>query len=127
MRAIWRALQHTFHVPPAATARQVRVDGGIAAVVGLVVVVGSMLLMMALEKVTKTVGFGRAMLALVLVGYGLLIVGGYRALTGRHPASEQHDALSSLRRIGTGILVVVLAFGLLFGLLLLVGLVMGWK
>jgi hypothetical protein len=127
MRALWRALQHTLRVPAAATARQVRVDGAIAAVVGLVVIVAGTLLAVGLEKVAKSVGIGRAMLALVFAGYGLLIVGGYRALTGRHHASEQHDPLASLRRIGTGIFVVIAAFGLLFGLLLAVGFVMGWK
>jgi len=125
--AIRRALTHTLRVPPTASAREVRIDGLIAAVVGLVVVVAGTLMAMALEKVTMTVGFGRAMLALVLVGYGLLVIGGYRAATGWHPAGEQHDVMSSLRRIGTGIFVVIVAFGLLFGLLLLVGLAMGWK
>jgi hypothetical protein len=127
MGYVWRALQHTLRVPAGATARQVRVDGGIAAVVGLVGVVAVTLLAVALEKVAPTVGVGRALLTLDLAGYGLLVVGGYRLLTGRHPASEQHDALSSVRRIGTGILVVVMAMTLLWGLLLLVGLAMGWK
>jgi hypothetical protein len=120
-------LSRTLHVPPEATTREVRVDGLIAAVVGLVVVLAGTLGAMTLEKIALTVGFGRAMLVLVFVGYGLLVIGGYRALTGRHPAHEQHDAMSSIRRIGTGILVVCLAFALLFGLLLLVGLAMGWK
>jgi len=57
----------------------------------------------------------------------LLIIGGYRAATGRHPTRETHDALSSLRRIGTGVLVVIVAMALFYGLLLIVGLVMGWK
>ncbi len=127
MRAVWRALQHTLRVPPQATAREVRVNGGIAVAVGLVVIIGSALIAAALEKVTMTVGFGRLMLAVIFVGYGLIIIGGYRALTGRHPAAEQHDALSSLRRIGTGIFVVVAAFGLLLALLLIVGWVMGGK
>jgi hypothetical protein len=127
MRAVWQALQHTLRVPPAATARQVRVDGAIAAVVGLVVVVGGALAAMVIEKVAATVGIGRAMLALVFAGYGLLVVGGYRAVTGRHPASEPQDALSSLRRIGTGVLVVIMAMALFWGLLVLMGLILGFK
>ncbi len=127
MRALWRALQHTLRVPPQASARQVRLDGALAAVVGLVVIVGGVLAAVTLEKLAHSVALGRAMLVLLFAGYGLLIVGGFRALTGRHPASEGHDPLSSLRRIGTGIVVVVAAFGVLFGLLLAVGFVMGWK
>ncbi|MBI5479609.1 MAG: hypothetical protein HY906_12165 [Deltaproteobacteria bacterium] len=126
-----RALSHTLRVPPAATPRQVRVDGLIASAVGLVVVLAGTLGAMLLERYGPTqgltVGFGRVMLALVFVGYGFLIIGGYRAVTGRHPASEHHDSLSSLRRIVTGVVVVIIAFALFYGLLLLVGLVMGWK
>ncbi|HEY3357419.1 MAG TPA: hypothetical protein VGQ83_29480 [Polyangia bacterium] len=125
--ALFAIVRRALHVPPSATSREVRIDGLIAAAVGLVVVLGTTLAAMALEKLSGLVELGRALLLLVLVGYGLLVIGGYRALTGRHPASEREDALSSLRRIGIGVAVVVLAFGLLFVLLLGVGAVMGWK
>ena len=126
MGYLWRALQHTLRVPADASARQVRTEGGVAASVGLVVIIAGTLLVVALEKLAPAVGVGRALLALDLAGYGLLVIGGYRALTGRHPATEQHDPLASLRRIGTGILVVILAMVLLWGLLMLVGLALGW-
>ena len=57
---------------------------------------------------------------------------GYRAtaLHSNKSQGQRQAALDGAAREATwitGILVVVLAFGLLFGLLLLVGLVMGWK
>jgi hypothetical protein len=127
MRYVWRALQHTLRVPTDATARQVRIDGTIAAVVGLAIIVTGTLAALAIEKYDVTVGVGRTMLVLVFAGYAFLVIGGYRAITGRHPAREGDDALSSLRRIGTGVLVVITAMALFYGLLLIVGLVMGWK
>jgi hypothetical protein len=114
-------------VPFDATAREVRTNGAIVALVGFAIVLVSGLAPLAVSTAGLPPIIGRAALAVVLVGYGLFVIGGYRALTGKNPASESYEYASSLRRIFTGVGLVVAASALLLGLMFLVLYMLGVK
>lgn len=120
-----RALAHSLRVPADATKREIRVDGAIASAVGFVVALVGVFLPWLLRGAGVPHVVGRALLAVVLVGWGLLVIGGYRAVTGRHPDREDYSYASSLGRIFTMVGVVVLGFAALMGLMFVVLYVLG--
>jgi hypothetical protein len=96
-----------------------RVDGAIAAVVGLGVMLTGGVVPLALFELGAPQEVAEAFLAVLLVGWGLFVIGGYRVVTGRHPESERYTYGASLARVFIGVGLVVGAFAVLMGSTLL--------
>jgi hypothetical protein len=116
----------TFRPPSSASATEIRKNGGIATALGFVLVVllgGAPLALETLHVRSQTAG--RAILALVLLAYGLFVVGGYRLVTGRGSADERGGTLGSLGRILFGVLYVFASGAVAAGGLILAGYALG--
>jgi hypothetical protein len=110
-----------------ASAREVRVNGAACVRLGLLLFVAGGALMFILERHAAPSMAVKIGVAPLLVAYALVIVGGYRVLTGREPADESSSTMASSRRIAVGVVAVVLAMTVLFLLLLLGGWALGLK
>lgn len=113
------ALLETFRPAEDASAREIRVNGAVCVGLGLLLFLAGGALMFALQGHAAPSLAIKIGVAPLLVAYALLIVGGYRVLTGREPADEASSTLASLRRIAVGVAAVVLSVGLLYLLVLL--------
>ena len=113
----------TLRPPADATSSQIRLNGAACVGVGLVLFVVAGALAFAAHRLAEHSPLVQKLaVGPILVAYVPIIVGGYRLLTGREPDDPGDSAWSSIRRIGLGVVAVVLAMVLLIVLLIAVGL-----
>lgn len=118
----------TLRPQPGATSRQIRKDGAVAAAIGLLLVLATGGAPMVLDRLQiRLVLVSRSLLALMLLAYGLFVIGGYRLVTGKGVEQTRYGAGASLGRIVFGVLFVFGTMGVLTGLLILVGYAAGMK
>jgi len=127
LRFAQSALLGTFRPDANASTRQIRVHGAVCVGLGLLLFLAAGALMFIFERHAAPSMAMKLAMAPLLVAYALVIVGGYRVLTGREPADEASTAGASIRRIAVGVLAVVLAMALLFAFMLLGGWALGLK
>ena len=121
------ALSRSLRVPPTATPREVRTNGAICAAVGFLLLVACGVGIFTIGAVHVPRAVGLVALAVLLVAYGLFIIGTYRAITGKNPANDSYTATSSLARILAGVGIVVVAAGLLLAIMIAVLALLGIK
>ncbi|MCC6899845.1 MAG: hypothetical protein IT377_12770 [Polyangiaceae bacterium] len=114
-----RAVLETFAPAPGASGREIRRNGVVTTAVGMLGFVLGGAAMLAAHRWDAPEIVQKLSLAPILAAYVCTIVGGYRVLTGAEPGSREDSLGASLRRITIGIAAVVLAMGLLFGVVTL--------
>ena len=113
------AVLETFAPPPGASARAIRVNGAVTVVVGLLGFAVAGAVMLVAHRADLPEMIRKLALAPILAAYVCIIVGGYRLLTGADPATRGDSLGAALRRISIGVAAVILAMGLLMGIVTL--------
>ncbi len=104
-------VSESFSPDPAASAREVRINGVIAVAAGIAcfAFAGLTLLLLHDQKLALKAGFAPAM-----AGYAFSLVGGYRLVFGAIAKADPYEVMS-FTRIAFGVVWVVFVFGLLVG------------
>jgi hypothetical protein len=118
----------TLRPPPGLTTAQVRKNGAVAAGLGVVLVALTAGAPMLLDRLPLRSGaVPRALIALMLLPWGLFVIGGYRLVTGKGVEQTRYGAGPSINRILIGVGVVIGSMAALFLLFLVVGFLLGLK
>lgn len=102
----------SFSPSPAATTRDVRINGAITVAAGIFcfVAYGLSMFLLPTSDLALKLGFVPTM-----AGYAFLLVGGYRLVFGVSATARPHEIMS-LKRIAFGVTWVIFVFGVLVGM-----------
>jgi len=103
------SLKITFNQPREATSRQIRLHGLGAWAVGFVSIIVLSFAGPAIDRITFETDLEMIYIPTVLVAFGLMATGCYRALTGKKPSKDMDDYDVSPARIIVGVVSLLLS------------------
>jgi len=103
------SLLTVFNPPDAATSRQIRLYGAGAWLIGLVSLVVLSLAAPVLERIPFETDLKMIYIPTLLVAFGLMVTGCYRALTGKKTSKNVEDHEVSYARVIIGVMSVLLS------------------
>jgi hypothetical protein len=113
------SLKTTFNPPDNATAHQIRLYGLGAWIIGFLAMVVLSLTISVLEKTTLTNNFGIIYICVYFVSFGLMVIGCYRALTGKKTSIKVNEHEVSSIRVIVGVLSYLLSIMIPISIILL--------
>ena len=103
------SLKTTFHPPGNATAHQIRLYGLGSWLIGFLTMVVLSLTISVLEEITLNNNLGIIYISIYFISFGLMVVGCYRALTGKKTSIKVDDYEVSYIRVIIGVLSYLLS------------------
>ena len=103
------SLKTTFNPPDNATARQIRIYGLGAWLIGFIIMVVLCLTIPLLERITINNNLGIIYFFIFLVAFGLMTTGCYRTLTGKKTSKNVNDYEVSYARVIMGVVSFLLS------------------